>query len=466
MSLLQVVLITYFTAVSCYNEHTTNNFDKHFLFFDLFHSCTIFFSRKPNEWPNLHLSLLNFCTKNPNRNCIQLHSTAAKSSQKLLAAKSVPQKFKTNCFVHLPTIEIGKELRFEHKSYVYHTPIYGKRDYQPDFTLLPIFTKFRENFPLVRNSPYILSKIFILSNVTSDILTVCLQCLRHVSLGFPELPVVKLLQNEFTSRENLENIWDRVNFPNVQIAQESKNQNCPYHRGTSRFLGYVYTGVEVLKPLSSCILAIVLEKLNGSIVSESLKRHYIKKPMASLGKYPKIVSYDVQSFALNFGFFIEKPKSKMENVSSVGMLSPFSLLDWLIIFIFLVGIATVLNLFKINGNSYFWIFATLLEQGDVDHSSRKPGNVLLLMLWLVGLALHLRNLYTCSLYTYMTKDPGPANIPEDLESLLNIKNVRILSNIEHITYIEQLYIKWITENAIQIESSDPTLRNIVFRQCF
>lgn len=477
MALLQVALITYFTAANCFTEPVTSRFASNHKFFSLFRTCTIFFSRKPNHLTDLHLSWLNFCTTNPNRKCIQLHSTplsiklnVSKANsqeltqpieQKLLAAKSFSLKFQANCIVHLPSIQIGKELRFVKANYVYKFHSYGKNDYQPDFIVLPTFMEFQQDLPEVQNSPYILSKIFILSNATPEILTVCLQCLRSVVFGSPYLPVVKLDQQTFRRRENLMNVWHEINFPLKFTEPNSKNKYCPYHKGNLKFLGNKYTGVEKVHSLSHCVMAIVLEKLNGSFASDSLKKHYHKTKMTSLLKNARIISYDIENLAFDFGFFIEKPQSRMENISWVGLLSPFSLIDWIVITVYLVGLATVLSLLNFQGNPYFWIFSTLLEQGDDGQSSRKPGNALLLLLWLIVLALHLRNLYTCSLYTYMTKDSGPMNIPRNVEKLLDVKNVLLLSTSTYSDYINDLREAWRRHKAIEIQSSKHIWLNIL-----
>lgn len=86
----------------------------------------------------------------------------------------------------------------------------------------------------------------------------------------------------------------------------------------------------------------------------------------------------------------------------------------------------------------FWIYAVILEQdGDRRHLIRLS-NWHLIILWMYTCHL-LRSTYTSSLYTYMSKDRDPTDIPESFNCLIYKTKLNLL--VDYKTESEFIYAR-------------------------
>lgn len=136
--------------------------------------------------------------------------------------------------------------------------------------------------------------------------------------------------------------------------------------------------------------------------------------------YP--ISHGTEFYGIQY-FLVYSPD--MER-NMYALLAPFSFVGWSLILISFGLVGLILFLQGVSYNPLFWLFSVVLEQGD--HKRCKTNNVswVLLFVWLY-VALLLRNFYTSNLYTYMTVELGPSDLPNSLSDILNSPSVPLLA---------------------------------------
>lgn len=248
-----------------------------------------------------------------------------------------------------------------------------------------------------------------MSNERSEIFVVCAGCLKYFIDWEGEpifLPVIKLPASTLPTINGLINQWYRVNFllevPGKKIVRSVK---CPFAQNLLRSnIKEESNGKQV--NVADCIKNILQQYLCQSCF-EIFKNVYQKQGVSGILSHNHIVPYDVHVNEIRFTRFIEKPSSKMANVSILTLLQPLSLTGWITVLVVICFLGAMLKATGFQTNPYYWLFVTLIEQGDDRTLDQKRSNWFLILSWLVVLALLLRNIYTSSLYTFMTKDPGP-----------------------------------------------------------
>ncbi len=103
------------------------------------------------------------------------------------------------------------------------------------------------------------------------------------------------------------------------------------------------------------------------------------------------------------------------------------------------------SILKLDGfgiNPYFWLYSTILEGGDDARCFLNRHNVILLFVWLLPFTLLMRNAYTSSLYSLITKDPGPSYIPRSFDEILKNNEIKYLADGDHHYHILTKVGEW------------------------
>ncbi len=167
-----------------------------------------------------------------------------------------------------------------------------------------------------------------------------------------------------------------------------------------------------------------MEKCTQSIVVKTLcetcsimfKENFRKQKVSYIKPYNQIIPYDVEIHGLRFTRFVEKPHRRLGKFNMIALFQPLSIEGWMAVLSTLLCMAAILRLTGFRNNPLYWFFVTLLEQGDDQIRERRNSNQVILLIWLVIVSLTLRNVYTSSLFTFITKDPVP---PESVTEMTN-----------------------------------------------
>jgi len=230
-----------------------------------------------------------------------------------------------------------------------------------------------------------------------EILTACIGCLLlNIDLEGDHiyLPVVKIFSKNLPTKSELNLEWNKINFKTaIQRFRTRASENCPF---TKNSLPTKSSNDEYEVNVVGCINSIILKHLCLPCY-KIFEKNYRKREVYYISSFYHVLSYDVGMSGIRFTRFIEKPSSKMANVSVLALLQPISFTGWIVILAVIIAIGVTLNVTDFQINSYYWLFVTLLEQGDDRISFRNKSNWFLMLSWLVVLALFLRNIYTSSL---------------------------------------------------------------------
>ncbi len=124
---------------------------------------------------------------------------------------------------------------------------------------------------------------------------------------------------------------------------------------------------------------------------------------------------------------------KYQNIHA--LFSPFKLIDWVYIIFNCCLIALVLWLVQFKINPFFWMISVILEQDDDKRNAVTRANAFVIFAWLIC-SISLRNAYTSNLYTYMTLEVEPSNLPRSFETLIESTTSTKLATQDTIGLIE------------------------------
>lgn len=137
-------------------------------------------------------------------------------------------------------------------------------------------------------------------------------------------------------------------------------------------------------------------------------------------RYPLAAGASVEGIRFSVILSLEDGQTGRLLGSSGSLFSTMRFRSWLVLSLVLICVALVLRIGSGNSNSQwiFWLLAVLLEQGDGrlrKLRSNKTAN--LLCAWMFGTFI-LRNHFSSTLYSLMTKAPAPEKVPKTLDQLL------------------------------------------------
>ncbi len=308
----------------------------------------------------------------------------------------------------------------------------------PDYVLLPFArNKLTNRIPIIDLS--FTPKIILLDPYNYNIYLGCTPCLQGYNvfplyrltsipfISFPDLYFISTLQ---ILPQNIDKFWKESFFGAHSLQKdifnnwvEPPDDYCPYS-GKIWELSKFFTSYTPVR----CIEYYIRKSINCTSISciQVLRSNF------KFGKHSElqhISAYGSQIHGFRYSIFINKQVTKYLGFGTniTAFLAPFDILGWVVITatFFLLGIV----LFKshLRGNPYFWLFAVTLEQETSKRSSVNKSNWHVIILWMFASQL-LRILYGSSLYTYMTKEGEPIDIPRTFTDLVRNNSLKLLSD--------------------------------------
>ncbi len=288
-----------------------------------------------------------------------------------------------------------------------------------DFILIP-FTAKVLNLRYIYSIQYIFTRAaVILINVNSE------------EIYFPNVAEGSVIEINYASTRNKLYELFFVGIPLYKIPKKSMNRyqfrpsnfklssNCPVESKRLR------TSIEKLRfpSWSHCVNDLIFERLNctSRICYNSLNYMFKSKLSTDINKFSLISSHGGGVLGVQYSLFYNA-----ENARNIyALISPFSLTSWIIIIIISYMVALLLFIFQINFKPFFWMFTILLEQNCTKSSKITNADVFIVFVWLFG-AFLLRNAYTSNLYTLLSVELEPLDLPTSFQEILNSWNVKLL----------------------------------------
>jgi len=122
-----------------------------------------------------------------------------------------------------------------------------------------------------------------------------------------------------------------------------------------------------------------------------------------------------------------KEGGKAFNVGA--LLAPFSSTVWFYILGEILILSFLLSSSKWGlgyKHSLFWIYSVIFEQGDDQRLKRNRKNIYLLLTWMFGCFI-LRNFYTSEMYSRLTQQLPPTDLPETYKGIFGSTKYFVLT---------------------------------------
>lgn len=440
---------------NCHVQFSSENFDKHWPFLDLFKSCTFYVSIKADACWQLSNSFIRKCIVY--QNCISIYSGIVQNRKKgkkqkyrtkgqinfedtTFTFKNIifKHKYSAFCIVQLPSTRINQKGHFQLIHYM------GKRKWisllstsrrHPDYFLIPTMdTPTEESWTyLPKEWPL---KVLVLKgnpDTTKIIYLVCFGCVVDKRLV--------TLQFQFhLSLISIQRMW---NYYHANLINKIKLRR--------------------ILPIA------ILQQLGLLLQSEMRIANFIIAQHYNCTKF----TCDPESWGLRTGYFTANinhhftavgatfPGFKFSLIGKASSNQQFSLKTLkllgaafssgtkfaLVVSLFLL--ASFINYGYGLNSTVFWVFSVTFEQGRVDHLA-KLSLKCLVSIWLLG-SLYIRILYTTDMYTDITGVPVPTTLPTTLPMLLG-ESIEIKTGT---CSKERLSRQWITNRVSGITHVGP-----------
>lgn len=432
--------------------NTINIFDSYWSFFDIFNSCTVHLYWITDFKVDHIESFIRYCIFSPISSCVLLQSrslfkqhTPNSSVYITKFQTKIKLRYLSACTVLLPSIR-----NFEEESFV---EFFSQLDFyasginyvdsvfrmDPYFIICPAAVAYEQTIiktkPVINlmYNPYIL---FMNLN-KGQVYLACTPCLDSFFDVYTVTKTpIKLLHYSNLSLKNFTHL--RIyNFFAAQIQMQPINHDykniwnstiqCAYNERSlySDTLVGLYSTTDCMKghiafslncTTSSCqhILLIILEYLQIPEVGEKI--------------FPRFHTYSsgTQMYGFRYAIFVRKQES-ITNRNVLALLSPFQLNEWGLILVSFVTLLLLLNHVTPKKNWMLYLVSIFLDQDGNSKYKLGLANSFLIIGWIFA-TLVFRNLYTSSMYTYMTKTPNPTNVPQTFNQLLHNSSIPLLSD--------------------------------------
>lgn len=431
------------------NHH---NFVKLWPFIQVFQSCTFNFIRNPYPFETPHHNLDYFCTgicvslqttkplqnqfKVLSDNAIHLSVNFNNENNSLLFQRLYLTKHSFICnidfyqFTYTNLDRKIKSLRFQLE---YKRAVKKIKIYQPNFMFIPTSIQLPTLKQIFFSMTLFTKATIILMDTSSNkIYYVCITCAQLISQTFATKnsyekfifhPKVFNIPRQVRTIKQMQNIVKKYAFKTAEFVQ---SKDCPFETQQERKYYWINCIKELITQKLNCTSKLCLTELNfgfGLRPQDSFEKPYFWNAHGS----------EFQGIR-NLVFYVS---TKSRNW--FALLSPFSVVDWVAILasICLVGVTLWLSKFKCN--PFFWLFDVILEQNDDKRSKLNRVNVALVMVWLY-VAHVLRNAYTSNMYSYMTLEQNPSDLPNSFEEITKDKDVVLLSSPTSMRILRQYKI--------------------------
>ncbi|CAL8130463.1 unnamed protein product [Orchesella dallaii] len=128
--------------------------------------------------------------------------------------------------------------------------------------------------------------------------------------------------------------------------------------------------------------------------------------------------YGVTFETYRYSVFLDKDELGRAKFSFNTFISPFTMIGWLCVILSVACTSIVLRLSGFENGSFKWTTTELIEQGDTDEGKKNKKILMLVTIWIFACIL-IRNVYTSSLYYYMTVIQSSKNLPNSFDNLLH-----------------------------------------------
>ncbi|CAL8121260.1 unnamed protein product [Orchesella dallaii] len=421
--------------------------------------CTINFEHIPTTWNALHLSFHSMCSSaSISSYCVSLISWHNKSWETTLAADNLSpmyyrvfscQKLQRICVVQLPVV-----LQPLSPQEIYFTSIdnrgegfsnkFDEKQYVPDYVLIPLSSQLT-SIPVAK---FLSSKLIaLIENGNSQTVFIgCLTCLPKTTAddgmyfkieGYYYNIVnasLNWIQNENISLQTIDAVWltlhkDLQNLGHrrqVHLRHNQREYSQPKQFFTccNKDKKYIEQGKCVLKILQefhNCSHFMCTTTLFNSI-------SYGSPNLQQAIKHAKLnfFSSGAQFHGAKYVLFTPFTMQGFSNIEA--LLSPLNFQVWILSLLSFLCLCGLFKAIEPQIITWFWLLSALLEKSVDLKATRKLKMRLLFIIWMLSTYL-LRNFYTSTVYSHLTKQAEPADIPKSYEGLLISTEFNIISDV-------------------------------------
>ncbi len=257
----------------------------------------------------------------------------------------------------------------------------------------------------------------------------CLPFKSH--LGIYEFIRVQLIKAKIAKSNKMQSSLDEFWLKMKSLTPLHKNRrhttNCPYFEGSGIFY---LVGINLIDCLADIVNFETCRNDSNDAVKTTLKFDAHK----NVEDNAQVVSYGAQQSSIRYTMYIsdaDVSKTTYVGTSVTALFAPISLQGW----IWLVTTITVLGFIlrlSCEGqvDSYLWLLIASVEQGTDLKTQLANTSWYLVAFWIYA-AFLLRNVYTSSMFSYLTKKPDMKGIPENFHKLV--------SNVDFKTYLTVIH---------------------------
>lgn len=352
-------------------------------------------------------------------------------------------KLNKACILQIPVLKNSDPKDLEHffkqvEISRYKTE-YHMHLYMPNFILLPLLSDGKNYSEVALKLPSrpTSSLVLLVKINTNELLFPCTPTLKDCWIDYKLRWILADKQTKQILGNG--NIWSDLN---------GRSQNFQNFKGLSQFSEYACTQTEInlsyqnyfsfLDDQNDCLKLIIAASINCTSIEcvytmlsyEFSFLRLIEEYHVDPIRIQMVSPFGALFHGYRYSVFVNKMYNKLtsEDSNVFRLLAPIDTIGWLTLVVTIIYLGYILNITRHQDNSYYWIFAVTIEQADDLRKSVNFKNWFLIFLWLYASHL-IRSLYTSDMYTYMTMDSDPTNIPETFNELVLNNSMNILVDL-------------------------------------
>lgn len=209
-----------------------------------------------------------------------------------------------------------------------------------------------------------------------------------------------------------------------------------------------------------CIKEIIRMKLNctSQICVNVISNQFHFKNSVSVQKHMYALPHGNEFNGIKYSFFYMPANTR----NLYALVSPFSLVGWVIAIISFYFVGFTFWLSHFQSHNYFGLLALLLEQDDNIANEINRNTAFLIITWLFAAHI-LRNEYTSNLFTYMTVEQSPPDLPNNFEEIVKNEPTIILVN-GYARFLIQSYVDLVEIELFRKESKIYNLAKLTLKK--
>ncbi len=328
----------------------------------------------------------------------------------------------------------------------------GIRSYQPDYVLLPT-RMLSQNQHIFVNIPFKTRAVILLIDVDqSRLYFACAICVdkveknrgldNSISITQPKLFIYKKQTFRISNLADIKTISAKINSNAAnRFTKVKRNPGngviCPFENNREKNM---LTWYSVWITCAESMFQTRLNCTTSNCISGFIGIYHLDMSEVQPNQY--IWSQGSEAYGVQYSLLYNPPSTK----NLFALLSPFSVKGWIVMLLTCYFVGLVLWMSKIRINSFFWLFVVVLEQGDDIKSQLNKINTFVVISWIYG-ALMFRQAYTSNLFTYMTLEASPSDLPKTFEETL-VSDSLICFATDYILYLLETF-----QNAVHNNNS-------------